>query len=152
MDYEHPEAVIEALRALSVDAPPEERAAVQARFDRSAACPRVPLRQRKDGSFHANGAYIPGEWISNLEQNQQSPSCCRHPENHDISAWYSCGDEREKGTPDIYIFHCTCGRCHRRLCVGGTYSMPRPEVVVNGKVLPAILERELTHSRPKWTR
>jgi len=51
----------------------------------------------------------------NLEQNQLIAACCRHPENHDIEAWKSHPDEL---TPDIYIFHCTCGRKHTVFCVG----------------------------------
>lgn len=61
-------------------------------------------------------AKLPVKWIEDLEQNQKIASCCRHPENHDIEAWYSCETEK---IPDIYIFHCTCGRQHRRFCVGG---------------------------------
>jgi hypothetical protein len=62
---------------------------------------------------------LPLRFVQGLEQNQQIASCCRHPENHDIEAWFSCEDERQKGHPDIYIFHCTCGRRHVRFCVGG---------------------------------
>ena len=62
---------------------------------------------------------IPIKFIECLEHNQKIAHCCRHPENHDISAWYSCDAEKEKGTPDIYKFHCTCGRTHVRFMVGG---------------------------------
>lgn len=72
-------------------------------------------------------AKIPLKWIENLEQNQKIASCCRHPENHEIEAFYSNEQERFRGgrenPPDIYIFHCTCGRKHRRFEVGGG---PRP--------------------------
>ena len=64
---------------------------------------------------------LPVHYIEALEQNQLIASCCRHPENHDIEAWYSCDAERDKGVPDIYIFHCTCGRQHRRFCIGGNH-------------------------------
>ena len=74
-------------------------------------------------------ARIPIKYIEALEQNQQISSCCRHPENHDIEAFYSNEDEewRDKNPekdspnpPDIYIFHCdVCGRQHRRFCIGG---------------------------------
>jgi hypothetical protein len=65
------------------------------------------------------GTLIPQRFIEALEQNQQIASCCRHPENHDIEAWFSCEADRDKGIPDIYILHCTCGRQHRRFMVGG---------------------------------
>ncbi len=62
---------------------------------------------------------FPVKYIEALEQNQKISSCCRHPENHELEAWYSSDEDRDKGIPDIYIFHCTCGRQHRRFCVGG---------------------------------
>lgn len=61
---------------------------------------------------------LPIRYIEALEQNQQIASCCRHPEDHEIEAWYSCETVAEEGKPDIYIFHCTCGRKHRRFCIG----------------------------------
>jgi hypothetical protein len=65
-------------------------------------------------------ARIPPRYYErNLEQNQQISSCCRHPEDHDVEAWYSSEADAAKGVPDIYIFHCTCGRKHRVFCVGG---------------------------------
>lgn len=66
---------------------------------------------------------LPVRFIEALEQNQKIASCCRHPENHDIEALYSCDADAAKGVPDIYIFHCTCGRQHRRFMVG---EGPRP--------------------------
>jgi hypothetical protein len=80
------------------------------------ACPRRPLRKVAH--------LIPLKYIENLEHNQKIASCCRHPENHDIEAWYSCEAERDKGTPDIYINYCTCGRRHVRFCVGGGDTRP----------------------------
>jgi hypothetical protein len=71
------------------------------------ACPRYPVAKLGD--------IVPTKYIEALEQNQQIKSCCRHPENHELEAWYS--SEKET-TPDIYIFHCTCGRKHRRFCIG----------------------------------
>jgi hypothetical protein len=63
---------------------------------------------------------IPIKYIEALEQNQKISSCCRHPENHEIEAWHSNEQEAAaKRAPDIYIFHCGCGRAHRRFCVGG---------------------------------
>ena len=74
-------------------------------------------------------AKIPTRWIEALEHNQKIPSCCRHPENHDIVSLYSSNDDKAKGVPDIYIFICKerhdlgKGRIgeahHRRFCVGG---------------------------------
>jgi hypothetical protein len=76
------------------------------------ACARIPVARCP--------VRVPVKWIEALEHNQQISSCCRHPENHDISAWYSSPEDAAKGIPDIYIFHCTCGRSHRRFCVGGS--------------------------------
>lgn len=77
------------------------------------ACVRVALKDcpaRIDPRFYERS----------LEHNQQVASCCRNPlENADISAWYSSAEDEAKGVPDIYIFHCTCGRVHRRFMVGG---------------------------------
>ena len=76
------------------------------------ACGRVRMADLPKG-------FIPPRlYERNLEQNQQVASCCRHPENHDIEALKSHPDEE---VPDIYIFHCQCGRKHRVLCVGMTY-------------------------------
>lgn len=68
---------------------------------------------------------LPVKFIEELEHNQKIASCCRHPENHDVEAWYSSPDEK---TPDIYKFHCTCGRVHTRFCVGGGDTRPFWEV------------------------
>ena len=62
---------------------------------------------------------IPLKWIEDLEQNQNIRSCCRHPEAHDLEALFSSDADKQKGIPDIYIFHCPCGRQHKRFCVGG---------------------------------
>jgi hypothetical protein len=75
------------------------------------ACVRTPVARLMD--------MLPVKYIEALEQNQQIAHCCRHPENHDIEAWYSSEADYRKGIPDIYIFHCTCGRRHVRFCVGG---------------------------------
>lgn len=72
------------------------------------ACPRKPVFKLLK--------HLPAKYIEALEQNQKIASCCRHPENHEIEALYSCETEK---VPDIYIFHCTCGKQHRRFCVGG---------------------------------
>ena len=84
------------------------------------ACPRVRVASCP--------ARLPAKYVESLEQNQLIESCCRHPENHDIEAWFSCEEERQKGTPDIYINICTCGRRHVRFCVGGGDSRPFWEV------------------------
>lgn len=77
------------------------------------ACPRHAVAKL--------GNLIPIKFIEALEQNQLIASCCRHPENHDIEAFKSHPDEK---APDIYVFHCTCGRKHRRFCVGGGDARP----------------------------
>ena len=85
------------------------------------ACPRVKVASCP--------ARLPAKYIENLEQNQLIESCCRHPENHDIEAWFSCEEERQKGTPDIYKFFCDqCGRTHVRFCCGGGDTRPFWEV------------------------
>lgn len=77
------------------------------------ACPRHPVRSL--------GNLLPTKYLEALEQNQQIASCCRHPENHDIEAWYSSDVDRDRGVPDIYKFICDgCGRTHVRFCVGGS--------------------------------
>ena len=81
------------------------------------ACPRHPVAKL--------GNLLPIKYIEALEQNQQIASCCRHPENHDIEAWKSSENET---APDIYKFHCTCGRTHVRFCVGGGDARPFWEV------------------------
>lgn len=74
------------------------------------ACPRVKVADLPEG-------FLPQRYFEALEQNQKIASCCRHPENHEIEARKSHPDEP---APDIYIFHCSCGRKHPRLCVGMT--------------------------------
>lgn len=81
------------------------------------ACPRYPVRKLL--------GLIPAKYIEALEQNQNIASCCRHPEDHEIEAFKSHPDEK---SPDIYIFHCTCGRKHRRFCIGGGDVRPVWEV------------------------
>lgn len=80
-------------------------------------CPRIPVAKLGD--------LIPTKFIEALEQNQKIESCCRHPENHDIEALKSSEAET---VPDIYIFHCTCGRQHRRFMCGGNDIRPWWEV------------------------
>lgn len=72
------------------------------------ACPRYKVAKLAH--------LIPIKYIECLEHNQKIAHCCRHPENHEIEAWYSCEEEKN---PDIYIFYCTCGRRHIRFCCGG---------------------------------
>jgi hypothetical protein len=72
------------------------------------ACPKVNVSELPQG-------FLPIKYLEALEHNQKISSCCRHPENHEIEARRSHPDE---GAPDIYIFHCTCGRKHSRFCVG----------------------------------
>jgi len=81
------------------------------------ACKRYPVAKLK--------GLIPQKYIEALEQNQMLRSCCRHPENHEIEAWKS---RAEEAAPDVYIFHCSCGRKHRRFCVGGGDERPFWEI------------------------
>lgn len=78
------------------------------------ACPRVRVADLPEG-------HLKQGWIDHLEQNQKIASCCRHPENHEVEARKSHPDEP---APDIYIFHCQCGRQHRFFCVGMTDTRP----------------------------
>lgn len=107
----------------------------------SPACPRVPVRLVKH--------LLPVKYLEALEQNQQIASCCRHPEDHEVEALYS--GPLAQGIPDIYLFHCTCGRVHRRFCVGGSEGFKRGilgeiERDAEGKPIP---HQEL---RPFWGR
>jgi hypothetical protein len=79
-----------------------------------AACPRVKVADLPEG-------FLKQRHIEHLEQNQKIASCCRHPENHEVEACKSHPDEK---APDIYVFHCTCGRQHRFFCVGRTDVRP----------------------------
>lgn len=82
-----------------------------------AACPRVKVADLPE-------EFIPRKYYErNLEHNQNIPSCCRHPENHEVEARKSHPDEK---APDIYIFYCTCGRRHIRLLGGAVDDVPRP--------------------------
>lgn len=92
------------------------------------ACARVKVKNPAPGIWTAGGARLPLRYAEALEHNQQLASCCRHPENHDISAWYSSAEDAAKGVPDIYVFHCQCGRVHRRFCVGGNPKTPDGEI------------------------
>jgi len=74
------------------------------------ACPRVRVADLPEGHLKQNH-------IEALEQNQKIASCCRHPENHEVEALKSHPDEK---VPDIYVFHCSCGRKHRFFCIGAT--------------------------------
>lgn len=78
------------------------------------ASPKHPVAKFKDG-------FLKLKWIERLEHDQKIASCCRHPENHEVSAWKSKASEP---VPDVYIFHCTCGRKHRFFCVGGGDERP----------------------------
>lgn len=84
------------------------------------ACPRIKVTKVMN--------LLPIKYIQALEHNQQITSCCRHPENHEIEAIYSCEEQANTKVPDIYIFHCTCGRKHRRLCAGENDIRPFWEV------------------------
>lgn len=78
------------------------------------ACPKRHMSDFPEG-------FIPARYYeSNLEHNQLIAHCCRHPENHMIEALKSHPEER---LPDIYIFHCDCGRKHRWF-MAGEYDPP----------------------------
>jgi hypothetical protein len=83
------------------------------------ACERVPVARVK--------SLVPDHYRERLIADQRLASCCRDPDNHEIEALYSSDKDKAKGIPDIYIFHCTCGRQHRRFCVGGGDVRPKWE-------------------------
>lgn len=82
------------------------------------ACPRVRVADLPHD-------HLKRSHIDHLEQNQKIASCCRHPENHEVEALKSHPEEQ---APDIYVFHCSCGRKHRFFCVGKTDERPYWEV------------------------
>lgn len=99
----------------------EEKAIIRASWAQEkrahvVACPRRPVSEWR--------SIIPDRFFTQLEQNQKIASCCRHPENHDIEAWYADDYEKEAGIPGIYIMHCTCGRKHRRVMAGRIDTRP----------------------------
>jgi hypothetical protein len=70
---------------------------------------------------------LPQHYRETLEHNQKIASCCRATENHEIGAFYSSEEWAKTGIPDIYIFYCTCGRLHRRFCMGSGDVRPKWE-------------------------
>lgn len=80
-------------------------------------CPKVKVAEFPEG-------FIPVKWMDGLRRmhNQISP-CCSKPENHEIEGRKSHPDE---DVPDIYIFHCTCGKKHVRWLLGTTDDVARP--------------------------
>lgn len=114
-----------SLGTVTIGPPPKTKAQLEAeaRANWPKGTPRpfyqVPALRRVKVSDVAE--IIPQRYFEALEHNQQIASCCRHPENHDIEALKSHPDEP---APDIYIFHCGCGRKHRRFCVGQTDTRP----------------------------
>jgi hypothetical protein len=78
------------------------------------ACPRVKVADLPEG-------HLKQTHIEAMEHNQKIASCCRHPENHDVEALKSHPAEP---VPDIYVFHCKCGKKHRFFCLGSTDSRP----------------------------
>ena len=83
------------------------------------ACKKVKVKNPARDVWTVGGAKMPLRYAEALEHNQMIASCCRHPENHQMDAWFSTPEQAQKGVPDIYRFHCTCGRVHSRYCVGG---------------------------------
>lgn len=97
------------------------------------ACPRVPVSKVM--------YKLPIKYLEALEQNQKISSCCRHPENHQIEAWFSSPEQQATGAPDIYKFFCTCGRVHVRFCIGGSH----PDAEKHPD------RDELRDLRPRWS-
>jgi hypothetical protein len=92
------------------------------------ACQRLPLERVLRMAPSAR------RFFEKLELHAPN-ECCRQVGNIEIEAWYSCETDRQKGIPDIYKLHCSCGRCHVSFCVGGSKNP------VTG---------EVTHPRPFW--
>ncbi|MEP6827926.1 MAG: hypothetical protein ABJA10_07610 [Aestuariivirga sp.] len=58
-----------------------------------------------------------GHYMDALEKNEKIATCCRQPIKHDIVSYFSpVGNAKNEA--DIYIFVCTCGKAHRRVCMG----------------------------------
>jgi hypothetical protein len=90
---------------------------------------------------------LPPHYIEGLEQNQQIASCCRHPENHAIEAYFSTAEDKAKGVPDIYVMYCDCGRMHARFCAGGGEEQPPPMPFESAQEYAARLKKA---KRPFW--
>lgn len=78
----------------------------------------VSPRRRVDS---LRAGLIPIKFIETLEHDQKLAHCCRHPEDHEIEALKT---KKELVRPDVYIFHCTCGRKHRRFMCGDDSKTP----------------------------
>lgn len=72
------------------------------------SCPRVKVGDLPEGFLKKNH-------IERLEHDQTLPSCCRHPERHEVEGRKSHPDEP---VTDVYVFYCSCGKRHRFFCVG----------------------------------
>lgn len=81
------------------------------------ACPRVKVEDFPEGFIPAKYLEVP------LRLHNQLEACCRDRSKHDIEARRSHPEEE---APDIYIFHCTCGRRHVRWLLGMVDDVPRP--------------------------
>lgn len=81
------------------------------------ACPRVKVEEFPEGFIPAKYLEVPHRLHNQLE------ACCRDRSTHEIEGRKSHPDEQ---APDIYIFHCTCGRRHVRFLVGSVDDVPRP--------------------------
>lgn len=106
----------------------------------------VPVENPAPNVYKAGDALLPLGWIEALEQNQQIKSCCRHPENHSIGAFYSSAKDEELGIPDIYILYCPCGCQHKRFCV----SKPRTAGVMVWAA-PWVTSASAETLRPRWS-
>jgi hypothetical protein len=88
------------------------------------AGPRTRIKQVAPGVLTVAGMVIPPRYYErNLEHNQGLASCCRHPEQMEISAYRSKAGEQ----PDIYKFHCPCGKTHVRFMGGGNKVQHMPD-------------------------
>jgi hypothetical protein len=75
------------------------------------ACPRYSVAKM----LHL----LPAKFLNDLIVKATKP-CCKNPVAHDIEAFYVSETDKASAAPDmIYVLHCTCGRKHRRQCVGG---------------------------------
>ncbi len=114
-----------SLSTITIAPPPPPIDAYTRRFGRYAKGTVLPETlvshspRRKVADFPKD--FLKQNHIEALEQNQKISSCCRHPENHEIEALKSHPEEQ---APDIYIFHCTCGKKHRFFCVGVNDTRP----------------------------
>lgn len=83
-------------------------------------CPRSPVSDWL--------SVLPAKYVKSLEANETLRPCCRNAVDHEIEAFSTNENDKQRGIPDLYVFHCKCGRKHRRLCGGTVDTRPFWEI------------------------